>query len=105
MSDGLAKLKSEGQPVNFDPASPSSPYFIANGWGLAMKESDPKTGLEWYVVRDPSCSYDIDDPDEQVWTLSRNPSRTGWNTDSGYNGYGLTYADARMLADAANKKG
>lgn len=55
----------------------------------------------WYVTAwtdsgDP-------DPEDEVWTLSRDPSRTGWSTDGGCGGYGLTFADATALADAANK--
>ena len=49
------------------------------------------------------CSYDIDDDGAKVWTLSRSPTETGWETDGGYSGYGLSYGDARELADAANR--
>jgi hypothetical protein len=35
--------------------------------------------------------------------LSRDPNTTGWNTDSGHPGYGLTKADAEELANAANE--
>jgi len=56
----------------------------------------------WYVVRDEDCSYDIDDPKPEVWTLSLDPKEPGWDTDSGYPGYGLTKALAEELANAAN---
>jgi hypothetical protein len=57
---------------------------------------------KWYVTADKHSSH-LDDPDERVWTLSRNQSTTGWNTDSGHPGYGLTKADAEELANAANE--
>ncbi len=69
---------------------------------LTMRPGDTTEGFRWYVVRESSCSSDIDDEDEKVWTLSHDPNEPGWNTDSGYGGYGLTYKLARELADAAN---
>ena len=57
---------------------------------------------KWYVTIDKQSSY-IDEPDECVWTVSRDPNTTGWCTDSGYSGYGLTKADAEELANAANE--
>lgn len=60
------------------------------------------TAPRWYVVRDDMCSYEIDDPEAEVWTLSLDPNETGWCTDSGYGGYGLTKALAEELASAAN---
>ena len=57
---------------------------------------------KWYVTIDKHSSH-IDDPDECAWTVSRDPNCTGWNTDSGYSGYGLTKADAEELANAANE--
>ena len=57
---------------------------------------------KWYVTIDKQSSY-IDEPDECVWTVSRYPNCTGWNTDSGHSGYGLTKADAEELANAANE--
>jgi hypothetical protein len=57
---------------------------------------------KWYVTIDKHCNYP-DDPDAAVWTVSRDPNETGWETDSGYNGYGLLKTDAEKLADAANR--
>ena len=57
---------------------------------------------KWYVTIDKQSSY-IDEPDECVWTVSRDPNTTGWCTDSGYSGYGLTKADAEELANAVNE--
>lgn len=57
--------------------------------------------MTWYVVVDDYCSDPH--PDELVWTVSKDPKKTGWNTDSGYPGYALTRADAEELAYAANK--
>jgi hypothetical protein len=56
----------------------------------------------WYVV---AVDYRDDlTEDDAVWTLSRDPDTTGWETDGGTSGYGLTFADAKELADAANAK-
>ena len=57
---------------------------------------------KWYVTIDKHSSH-IAEPDECVWTISRDPGCTGWNTDSGHFGYGLTKADAEELANAANE--
>lgn len=65
---------------------------------------------KWYVVCDRYASVDEDDPEDdppkglRIWTLSRDPNSTGWNTDSGCSGYGLLKADADWLAAAANEK-
>jgi hypothetical protein len=77
------------------------------GAGQSMRDEDLirallAEGLVWHVVRDKSCSYDLNNDEAEVWTLSRTPGVPGWETDSGYSGYGLKYADARELADAAN---
>lgn len=55
----------------------------------------------WYAVCDPFSSSK-DDPDAWIWTLSKDPNETGWNTDGGFDGYGLTKADADHLAACAN---
>ena len=55
----------------------------------------------WYVVVNEHCCDP--QPHERVWTVSRDPDETGWETDCGYNGYGLTKADAEELANAANE--
>ena len=44
-----------------------------------------------------------DDPDEEVWTISRDPKQTGWTTDSGCSGYGLKKAEADYLVACANE--
>lgn len=56
--------------------------------------------MRWYVVVDKYCSDPS--PQNNVWTVSRDPKNTGWETDCGYPGYGLTKAEATELADAAN---
>jgi hypothetical protein len=58
------------------------------------------TEKRWYVV-----AYEDrrDDPNALIWTVSRNPDETGWETDTGCGGYGLTKADAEELANAANR--
>ena len=56
----------------------------------------------WYAVRDKHGGFDVDDAEAEVWMLSLNPNETGWCTDNGYHGYGLTKALAEELARAAN---
>lgn len=57
---------------------------------------------KWFVTVDKHCMYP-NDPDAYVWTLSHDPNETGWETDSGYSGYGLLKRDAEELANAANR--
>lgn len=62
--------------------------------------TDAPQMTRWYVV-----AYSKDaDPEEEVWTLSLDPDKTGWETDCGYPGYGLTKETADFLAAAANEK-
>lgn len=58
------------------------------------------TEVRWHVV-----AYDssLADPEDRVWTVSPDPRETGWETDCGCEGYGLTKADAELLANAANE--
>jgi hypothetical protein len=55
----------------------------------------------WYVVCDKHADAQ-EDPAAKIWTLSRSSTQPGWETDNGYQGYGLAKADARFLANAAN---
>lgn len=59
---------------------------------------------KWFVVTERLWDDDdeINIDDECVWTLSRNPHTPGWNTDSGFPGYGLCKREAEELAFAAN---
>jgi hypothetical protein len=58
--------------------------------------------VKWYVTADKNNNLK-NDPDQSIWTVSRDPIETGWETDSGCPGYGLTKADAQELANAANR--
>lgn len=61
------------------------------------------TEQRWYVVA--GGYYYADEhpaPEDEIWTVSREPDRAGWNTEGGHAGYGLTKAQADELADAAN---
>lgn len=58
--------------------------------------------IKWYVTIDKHSNH-IDDPEARAWTVSRDPDETGWETDSGFVGYGLTKHDAEELANAANR--
>lgn len=54
----------------------------------------------WFVVCDESST----DPQkaDHIWTMSMRHDETGWTTDAGTPGYGLTYDQAEELANAAN---
>lgn len=54
---------------------------------------------EVYEPRNPK-----DCKEDRIWTVSTSPDGPGWETDCGCPGYGLTYAHAKFLADAANEK-
>jgi hypothetical protein len=56
----------------------------------------------WHVVSEHHDKTKQEDREEKVWTLSQDPNKTGWETDSGQDGYGLTYAQAKLFADSAN---
>lgn len=56
--------------------------------------------MTWHVVCDPNATNPK--PGDPIWTVSRDPKRTGWETDSGYWGYGLTLNEAMVLASSAN---
>lgn len=61
----------------------------------------------WHVVTHKSWTDQgrIEAPaDELIWTVSRDPTWPGWETDSGCPRYGLCKADAEFLAQAANEK-
>ena len=66
----------------------------------------PVTTEKWFAVFDTATSYEEDKEraEAKIWTLSRSHQEVGWNTDGGYDGYGLTKADAEFLAQAANEK-
>lgn len=97
---GEARLKSEGAETVFDEGVEPGPRRRPRGEGHVIRDESEGP---WYVVRDEWCSYDIDDDEAKVWTLSRSPDETGWETDGGYSGYGLSYGDAQELASAANR--
>jgi hypothetical protein len=82
----------------------------AAGYRVVPVEPEQK---RWHVV----CEWDelVEDDgtpyewrgerphdNDRVWTMSQHPRQTGWETDSGCDGYGLTYAEAEELARAAN---
>lgn len=57
--------------------------------------------MTWYAAH----AWDNEPPDDaQIWSVGRDPKRTGWCTDSGCDGYGLTRAEAEWLVAAANEK-
>lgn len=56
---------------------------------------------KWYAVYARSGDPD---PDTDIWTVSKDPTECGWETDCGQPGYGLSRTDAEFLAAAANEK-
>lgn len=44
-----------------------------------------------------------DDNGEDAWSITNNPEYSGWNTDSGYTGYGLPFELAQWICDQLNK--
>ena len=53
---------------------------------------------KWFAVAD----RDACDLEDDVWTISRDANVTGWNTDSGHNGYGLKFEDAEEIIRTLN---
>lgn len=53
----------------------------------------PRVNFESYADKDlESCK------DYEIWTLSQDLNECGWETDCGCPGYGLTKADAELIA-------
>ena len=65
---------------------------------------NPTDTPRWYAVCESDGDQMIGAPHDRIWTLSRDPNRCGWETESGCPGYGLMRADAEFLAAAANEK-
>lgn len=42
-------------------------------------------------------------PEDRVWTISEDPDREGWETDSSCDGYGLTKEKAEFYAKCINE--
>ena len=72
---GEAQRRSEGGVTRFDEGVEFGNHQ-PRGAGQMIR--DAMEG-PWYVVRDQFCSYDIDDEEAHVWTLSR--SRTELRAD------------------------
>jgi hypothetical protein len=47
-------------------------------------------------------NYSRPSDDDDVFTISKDPKKTGWNNDDDCPGYGLTKQDALELANSAN---
>jgi hypothetical protein len=52
-----------------------------------------------YATVDEQCSH-VGEADAAVWTVSADPYEAGWETDSGYPGYGLLRSEAEFYAAA-----
>jgi hypothetical protein len=71
-----------------------------------MTDSPPAPAVEWeytgagpvYVHTDRNRA----EPGDAVYTLSTTRGQSGWNTDGGCYGYGLTLVEALFYRDAAN---
>jgi hypothetical protein len=53
-----------------------------------------------YAVCD-AMAYDPNN--NEVWTISEDPNKAGWETDSGYSGYGLPKEKADFYVMCINK--
>lgn len=62
---------------------------------------DPVHEVEQFHVVANRISADAKDC---VWSVSPDQTSTGWDTDSGCDGYGLPFEYAKFLCDAANEK-
>ena len=73
----------------------------AEAWVRVVYGSTLKKDLvgPWFVTH-----WDADEADKAdlAWTVSRDPDYTGWETDCAQPRYGLSYSDAKELADGAN---
>lgn len=71
-----------------------------------MKWIDEDTGKVEYSGKEISKVYivsDSDEDDSKTFTLSPIEGHTGWETDSGYDGYGLPKELAEIYAKAINE--
>lgn len=63
----------------------------------------------WHVVRDVHPLEKADDAkyddSEDVWTISPDPDRTGWQNDCNQPGYGLPKDVAEWIANTLNASG
>lgn len=55
--------------------------------------------IEWKIHQE----RDEDDPEIRCYTLTLRKGFEGWNTDSGYHGYGLPKELAQWICDTLNK--
>lgn len=77
-------------------------WYVVSYWDAVNRfQHRPKDSLDVFL-RDLIANRILAGKEEKIWTLSRDPEEEGWETDCGEPGYGLTYADAKELADAAN---
>lgn len=54
--------------------------------------------MKWNIHQD----REEDDPDLESYSITLNPEYGGWNTDSGYNGYGLPKQLAKWICKILN---
>lgn len=64
---------------------------------------DPFYSDEWPSEFNKLYVVAVSDDIGTIWTVSPDPSRCGWKTDIGHDGYGLTKAAAIRIAEAYNK--
>ena len=113
----------ESNPLPFDPDAPPVPACTFGGLTLRhtaagpawmAPEPRPESAVGWGdtgpgpVYVQPTAdsgrgsSYgDPPDPDDAAYTLTTTRGQSGWNTDGGISGYGLTLAAALFYRDAA----
>ncbi len=57
--------------------------------------------MKWYAHQDRDPELES----IESYTLTTNPDKEGWNTDSGYAGYGLPKELAQWICDILNQSG
>lgn len=59
-----------------------------------------KNRAKWFIKQDRFFSKE--GQELQSWTITTNPEFSGWNTDSGYDGYGLPKELAEWICNHLN---
>lgn len=64
--------------------------------------NSPTTAGPWFAtnVKYPDDGTMAPDDEQATWTVSTDPDRAGWRHDGGYPGYGVSEANARLMAAA-----
>lgn len=61
-----------------------------------MNKLEPKNKDKWFI----HTEFEV--KDRQNYTITTNPEISGWNTDSGYESYGLPKEVAQFIVEVLN---